>query len=457
MMVMIKTRLILFLTISATAHSALAQDTAPAPVDPRKTEAEILTAEANARKAKAEATKAEQDLYGSIVTAAGTRGTATVAAGAGSIEAAAVASETLSKISGEIGPQALIAYRKASARQPDADLPKYCKSDKRSATASVVLVTDDWQPDTSIIDLVDPALTSRTSSADDFKTRTDALIKIMKSRIDKAGAAKPAAGGPPAGGLALPVIAAGFSALMGAMKTEVDFAGVTLSNGDAILLRTAAGRFKTDNPGIPVYVPAIAGPARGPGKALLRRLTDLDAKLAELVKLQSEFGALTAQVNGLAADAGEKTPLATTYGNIAKDIALARGPLDAFVTAQLAWLAALSDTSKGKPIAQTAAEQAEIGCIQADGGLLAQLKADAFGGSIFTRRNFWTNFGGTPIFVSAGGVVTFSFTDLQNGDFINSGVASSMGKWSPIIQAGPRGRVSTINFQTPPVPPEAPK
>lgn len=85
------------------------------------------------------------------------------------------------------------------------------------------------------------------------------------------------------------------------------------------------------------------------------------------------------------AEAEAKTPLAATYGTIAEDITLARAPLDAFVK-------------------------------------------DALGCSVSTRHNFWSNFEGTPILVSAGGVVTFNFPDLQDASFINSGVASNMGE-----------------------------
>ena len=450
-----KTMIGLLLATSLLTQAAFAEDTPPAPVDPRKAAAEIATAEANARKAKAEATKAEQDLYSGLVTAAGTRGTATVDATAGTVEATAIASQSLSQISTELGPQATKAYALISARQTDGANPAYCDDTKRGAKASYVVVTDDWLPDTGIIDLVDPVLTARTTAAADIKTRTDLLIIAFTGRIDNAAKTKPPTG-PIAGGLAPAVLTAGISALMGAMKTDVDFTGITLTSGDAILLRTVAGQLKISDQSVPVYVPAIASLARGPGRAVLKRLTDLDAKLNELVKLQSDLGALTSHANGLAAEAGDKTPLAATYGAIVKDIALARAPLDAFVTAQQAWLAALSDTSKGKPIAQIAAEQAEIGCIQADGGLLVRVNADAFGGSVFTRRNLWTTFGGTPIFVSAGGVVSFSFSDLQDGAFINSGVASRMGKWTPIVQAGPRGATSTINFFPEPTPPQTP-
>ena len=73
-------------------HAVQAEDTPAAPTpppDPRKTEAEIASAQAAARKAQAEARKAEQDLYGSLVTAAGTRGATTVNTGAGAVEATA--------------------------------------------------------------------------------------------------------------------------------------------------------------------------------------------------------------------------------------------------------------------------------------------------------------------------------------------------------------------------------
>lgn len=451
----------LALAVAIAAQPSLAQDTGSggSPVDPRKTEADIETAQANARKAQAEAKKAEQDLYTGIVTAAGNRGTVTVNAGAGTVEAASVASDALVLISRALDSQ-IIKARELMSNSKAAHSPDYCRATWALKTPSIVIATEAWAPDTGTVDLVYPSLATRISTAVDVEAHAKISISVVERELDSATKPKPPAGRTPAvvtpaGGVVPAALLAGASALMGAMKTDVELFGVTLTSGDAILLRTVAGEIKSQHKEINVFVPEISNPTRGAGKAVFENVALLDSKLSELTELQAMFSALAAKAISGATAAGEKTPIADNYDNIGKEITLFRAPLDAFVTSQQAWLAALVDVAKGKTLAQVAAEQAEIGCIIADGGVLVRVKSEVFGGSIFTRKNLWTTFGGKSIFVSAGSVVTYSFNDLWTGNFINSGVVKSMGAWKPITEAGPRGQVEATNFWALPAPPPA--
>jgi hypothetical protein len=412
------------------------------------------TAVANARKAKADAAKAEQDAYSSLVSAAATRGTDTVNTGAGVIESTSVGSDALAAIGNDLLPQIRLAYNNTQARVPDDKIPPYCDAAGRRSR-SIILVSDPWRPDTAGIDTVYPELVGRIKSASNAHDRGMTVEALIKGRLDAADGKlkKQNVKASRAGGFAPALLLAGISGLASAFKTDIDFYGVTVGGGDSLLLRTLAGQVHSNIPEAPVYLPAVVAPSRGAGKKVLANFIDLDTKLSVLAQDQADLNALATAATAGQAAAGDKTPLGLEYAQIGKDLGLLRAPLDAFLAAQQTWITTMFDQSKGQSPAQQAATQADIGCIIADGGLIAQIKAEAFGGSVYTKKTLFTAFGKAPIFVSAGSVVSFTFLDEQSLDFVNSGVVKSMGQWTRITDAGPRGTVANVNYV--PIPPSA--
>ena len=207
-------------------------------------------------------------------------------------------------------------------------------------------------------------------------------------------------------------------------RTDYSVSNISLTADDQLLMRAVIDEAECRNE----YAFRLPGQYIAPS-----RLADNDAmnsmRKLETLRRQLERKLLTdtaTRANGMAAAQAEKDKAKATNLRVAAerfDL-----PIDAVTKALDAHAAFRNFLStpndKGILPLSLVVRQADLAKPLADGGYLLVLKANALGGTSYTRKDFWTFFGTMPFSVTGGTAASYTLIDGKSSNVLGTGVAA---------------------------------
>jgi hypothetical protein len=417
-----------------------AQEPAPsAPVDPvaaatkaRADAAAADLAEANARKAKVEADAAELKAKIPDFGTGDIKGTTTVGAKAGQLEAAMLSAEATGVAASRLVDQ--ICKDLAQCTGPVVRAP---------APPALAVVTNDdvcvliappagtnnlpklyiySEAERPNFDVADGVAAQFCAAQRQFEAAMrvssqvpDSLAKAPAVKIAVVAAVVPA----------LPAISAAISAAASIFKSDFAVDGVDVAPDDLLLAKLVAAQSNA-RLGWTAVIPALYRPvALVPDSPVVQRRLSLDKQKAAADERVKHHRARAIK---LTPAAGDKSPGAKESGALAAKHVAAAETLEAAIKAYDALFTKLATpTDKGVTELSEAARQSVMQADLARGAYLLVLKMNAAGGSHTTKKNFITFFGGIPFQVSGGSVVSYALLDGRDARVVGAGSVAAAG------------------------------
>jgi hypothetical protein len=256
--------------------------------------------------------------------------------------------------------------------------------------------------------------------AEQQKPNSRALLAKLRSKRGGAPAAPAEGQDFVGGGAPIAAIATAVDTVAKLFQTEYTVSDIELTEETMLLIKETMAAYKLRRPRSRIFAPELFpltpvspdNPLRVKLSAMDGILSDITAEAGEQKQLEN---ALTPYAEKAPAELQAAVNAATDVheGNhkILADMAKAYGDL----------LVTLSTPANDKPAQLAVAlRQAESAQSLKRGGVLALLKMNMRGATSFTKKNFFTAFGGMPFYVSGGAVASYAVMDGQSGEILDS-------------------------------------
>lgn len=246
---------------------------------------------------------------------------------------------------------------------------------------------------------------------------------LAKLRAKPGAAPAPTTGGQDfvGGGAPIAAIATAIDTVAKLFETEYTVSDVKLTEETMLLIKETMAAYKSRRPRSRIFAPELfpLTPV-SPDNPLRVKLGAMDEILSDITDEAGQQKQLENALTPFAEKAPKELKASVTAatevhkGNhkILTDLAKAYGDL----------LVALSTPAADGKASQLAAalRQAESAQSLKRGGVLALLKMNMRGATSFTKKNFFTAFGGMPFYVSGGAVASYAVMDGQSGEILDS-------------------------------------
>ena len=216
------------------------------------------------------------------------------------------------------------------------------------------------------------------------------------------------------------------------LRTEYSVANVSLTPDDQLLMRSVMDMAPCRNK----YAFRLPGhyiaPTRLENNGAMQSMRELEILRRELErKLLSDT---TIRANGLAAAKAEKDKDEATKLRVAAErfdipIDAATKALDAHATFRT-FLSTPND--KGILPLSLITRQADLAAPLGNGGYVLVLKANALGGTSYTRKDFWTFFGKMPFYVTGGTTASYTLIDGGSSNVVDAGIAARAAPYTKV-------------------------
>ncbi len=219
------------------------------------------------------------------------------------------------------------------------------------------------------------------------------------------------------------VIGAAFDAankLLGYFRTDYTIQGVSVTADDALLVNALADALRRKS--VTVTMPALFNaPALmndSPIVQSLVTLADLRSKLQQKVDVANAHAEGLGKLASAEADAAKKTEETNGAADL-KALADQGKAALALYDGLITKLTTPDDKAK-VPLAAIIPQDAVRTALRAGANLLVA-KVSSAGGSWYTKKNFWTFFGGMPFYTMGGVVVHYNLLDGRTGAVLAAG------------------------------------
>ncbi|HEX8380861.1 MAG TPA: hypothetical protein VF619_09980 [Allosphingosinicella sp.] len=221
------------------------------------------------------------------------------------------------------------------------------------------------------------------------------------------------------GGPGLAAIATAVDTVARLFETEYKVSDIALNEETMLLIKETMAAYKMRRPKSRIFAPELfpLTPV-SPDNPIRLKLSAMDATLSEITTAAGEQRQLQNALTPFAEKAPKELQAAV---NSAVDAHEANAKtLSDLAKAYTDLLVTLSTPAEGKSQLAVALRQAESAQSLKRGGVLALLKMNMRGATSFTKKNFFTAFGGMPFYVSGGAVASYAVMDGQSGEVLDS-------------------------------------
>ena len=214
--------------------------------------------------------------------------------------------------------------------------------------------------------------------------------------------------------------------LLSYFRTDFSVSGVEVTLEDSALVAavTSKGIGKYKDTRVPAIFPAAALNGDSSVLTTLSALAERHGRVLSNAELQKKAAAmLTARAGKETNDALKKQML-----NEAQQHQTAADKLTAASTGFLAFATKLTspDAASAKPPLATLLREAAVQAVAKDNAVLL-VKIHKAGGTIVTKKNLWSNFGGLPIYYTGATAVTFVLLNGTDATVVASGLVPVYG------------------------------
>lgn len=249
--------------------------------------------------------------------------------------------------------------------------------------------------------------------AEQQNIRTAALLKDLPKTAAPKGPTR-------GGGFGIETAATALSTLANLFKTDYTVAYHSLTPDNLLLIKETVAGFMGRRPNAWVHAPELFPLAPSEGD------NPLEAKLAVMDKILGRVVEETgeqARLNGLLSTAA--TPLKgelLARVNAAADMHKAHR--DTLIATAKTYTDFLSTSAQGtdakQPPLAIGLRQARAAQMLKTGGVLVLMKMNLMGATSYTKKNFWTNFGGMPFYASGGVIASYAVMEGRTGRILDA-------------------------------------
>jgi hypothetical protein len=265
-------------------------------------------------------------------------------------------------------------------------------------------------------------------------SETEPLLTRMATRRAPAITKEALAGG----GIGLPGAATALNTIANLVRTEYSVYYHSLTPDQAMLIKETALAFRARRPGTEVFAPELF-PLTAPtwDNPLQNKLDLLDAIVARAME-QAEVHGKTYNVLAALAE-GATGPQQNALNAASNTHEEDQKALLAAAKAYKDLMTVYAQGAEGKPpVLALGLRQARAAQLLKEGGLLVLLKLNFVGGTTYSKKNFFTAFGGMPFYASGGAIASYTVMDGRSGRIIDSAAvpASSGFQSVPAVHRG---------------------
>lgn len=224
----------------------------------------------------------------------------------------------------------------------------------------------------------------------------------------------------PVSGLPITAAATALTTLANLFRTDYSVAYHDLPEDNLLLIKETVSGFLSRRPGSWVHAPELfpLAPSEG-SNPLEAKLRVMDAVLGKVVAESGEQARLqtllTAALPGLKGE-----PLAAVTA--ARD--MHKSHRENLVAAAKVYTDYLTSTAQGadgkQPPLALGLRQARAAQMLKGGGVLVLMKMNLMGATSFTKKNFWTSFGGMPFYASGGVIASYAVMEGRSGRLLDA-------------------------------------